>query len=96
MPRVGNMTPSPFLLVPSNRGKGWSLQITKTRKTFMLRVGGDRDPRMYKLGQALWLPCYLIRYGSQHNCGGEETDMQLAFGVPSLSLVAPRLSQHHK
>lgn len=51
---------------------------------------------MYKLGQVLWLPRYLIWYGSQHNYGGEETDMQLAFGVPSLSLTAPRLSQHHK
>lgn len=45
MPRIGNMTSFPFLLVPGNRGKGWSLQITKTRKSFMLRAGlGMRIP----------------------------------------------------
>lgn len=57
---------------------------------------GDEDPRRHKLGQVLWLPHNLKKHGSQHNCGRRETDMQLAFGVPSPSLAAPRLSQHHK
>lgn len=37
IPRIGNTTSPPSLLVPSNRGKGWSLQVTKASKGFMLR-----------------------------------------------------------
>lgn len=97
MPRVGKYDIFPFppgsLQQREGGGHYRFLKKTYVGAGMRMRVPGRRTG-----GQVLRLLCWekKMLFDVLLMTAEETDDMQLAFGVPSLSLAAPRLSQHHK